>query len=261
MLGRPGHTESGVDLARAAGLNPAAAICEILNDDGSMARLPDLLALAEKHDLKICSVADIVAYRQRTETLIQHKRQIALPTDFGEFALHEYYSLLEDQTHLALVMGDMDEERAPLVRLHSECLTGDVLHSQRCDCGAQLDRSMQMIADEGRGVVLYMRQEGRGIGLSAKLHAYQLQDEGMDTVEANVELGFEADARDYSISAQMLRHLGLQKIRLVTNNPAKVEGLEMNHLDVTERVALVVDANTHNKRYLETKKEKMGHLL
>lgn len=261
VLARPGHTESGVDLARAAGRQPAAAICEILNEDGSMARLPDLKRLAREHNLKICSVADIIAYRQRTEVLIEHQRQINLPTDFGVFELHEYYSMLEDQTHLALVMGNPGELDSPFVRLHSECLTGDVFHSQRCDCGAQLDTAMEMIAREGAGVILYMRQEGRGIGLSAKLHAYQLQDEGLDTVEANEKLGFVADARDYSISGQMLRHLGLQKLRLITNNPAKVIGLERNALDITERVPLVVDSNMHNERYLETKKRKLGHLL
>jgi 3,4-dihydroxy 2-butanone 4-phosphate synthase/GTP cyclohydrolase II len=261
VLGRPGHTESAVDLARAAGLQPSAAICEILNDDGNMSRQDDLIAFSKKHGLKMCSVADIVAYRQRTETLITHERQIKLPTDFGTFDLHEYHSVLDDQTHLALVLGNPGEVDAPIVRLHSECLTGDVFQSRRCDCGSQLHSAMRMIEQEGNGVLLYMRQEGRGIGLSAKLHAYQLQDEGLDTVEANEKLGFVADARDYSISAQMLKHLGLQKIRLITNNPAKVDGLEKNLLEVSERVPLVIDPNAHNEKYLATKKQKLGHIL
>ncbi|MBU1908839.1 MAG: bifunctional 3,4-dihydroxy-2-butanone-4-phosphate synthase/GTP cyclohydrolase II [Verrucomicrobia bacterium] len=261
VLRRAGHTEAAVDLARLAGLTPAGIICEIINDDGRMARLPDLLEFAAQHRLKIITIADLVAWRRKREKLIELERKVSLPTEAGLFDLYLYRSLPDDHHHLALVMGRPAEQPAPLVRVHSECLTGDVFGSLRCDCGAQLRAAMERIAEEGHGVVLYMRQEGRGIGLAKKLHAYELQEAGLDTVEANAQLGFDADLRDYGIGAQILADLGLRRIRLLTNNPRKIIGLKGHGLEVVDRVALVLPKNAHNERYLETKKVKLGHWL
>jgi 3,4-dihydroxy 2-butanone 4-phosphate synthase/GTP cyclohydrolase II len=261
VLRRAGHTESAVDLARLAGLKPAGVICEILKEDGRMARLPDLRAFARRHQLKITSVADLVAYRRRSEKLVQRERTVPLPTAYGEFQLHMYRSLLDDHHHVALVMGHPAGQDSALVRIHSECLTGDVFGSHRCDCGSQLQEALRQIAAAGHGAVVYMRQEGRGIGLANKIHAYALQDTGLDTVEANEQLGFEADLRDYGISAQILLDLGLRRVRLLTNNPAKIQGLERYGIEVLERLALILPFTAHNERYLETKKVKLGHLL
>ncbi len=261
VLRRAGHTEAAVDLARLAGLAPAGVICEILRDDGNMARLPDLTAFAKKHDLCIISVADLIAYRRRREKLIRFVRKTNLPTEYGDFMLHLYESITDGDHHLALVMGPPGNADSTLVRVHSECLTGDALGSLRCDCGGQLKAAMQRIADEGNGVVVYMRQEGRGIGLANKIHAYQLQDEGMDTVEANEHLGFEADLRDYGLGAQILADLGLHRIRLLTNNPRKIIGLEGYGLQVVEREPIIQAEGKHCSRYLRTKKRKLGHLI
>ncbi len=261
VLHRAGHTEASVDLARLAGLKPAGVICEILNEDGSMARLPDLEQFAEQHGLLLVSIADLISYRRRTEKQIAFIRSVRFPTEAGTFQLQLYESTVEREHHIALVMGSPAEQDAPLVRVHSECLTGDVFHSLRCDCGLQLHRAMKMVGEEGHGVILYMRQEGRGIGLAAKIHAYALQDTGLDTVEANEELGFEADLRDYGVGAQILTDLGLKRIRLMTNNPRKVVGLEGYGLEIVDRVPIVCEAGTDNARYLETKKSKLGHLL
>ena len=261
VLTRAGHTEATVDLARMAGLKPSGVICEILRDDGDMARLPDLVTFVKKHKLKMTSVADLVAYRRRNEILVKREREVHLPTELGSFQLFMYEAKIEAQHHLAMVMGDISGGVPPLVRLHSECLTGDVFGSTRCDCGAQLDKTMRMIAEEGRGVVVYMRQEGRGIGLAKKLHAYELQEQGLDTVEANHQLGFEADLRDYGIGAQILQDLGVERLRLITNNPHKITGLQRYGLEVVERVPLILKQTEHNKRYLDTKKSKLGHLL
>lgn len=261
VLRRTGHTEAAVDLARLAGLNPSGVICEIINDDGRMARLPDLVEFAAKHGLKIITIADLVEWRRKREKLVELERKVSLPTEAGRFDLYLYRSLPDDHHHLALVMGRPAEQPAPLVRVHSECLTGDVFGSLRCDCGTQLKAAMERIAAEGHGVVLYMRQEGRGIGLAKKLHAYELQEAGLDTVEANQKLGFDADLRDYGIGAQILADLGLKRIRLLTNNPRKIIGLKGHGLEVVERVALVLPTTEHNERYLETKRTKMGHWL
>ncbi|NCD32112.1 MAG: bifunctional 3,4-dihydroxy-2-butanone-4-phosphate synthase/GTP cyclohydrolase II [Spartobacteria bacterium] len=262
VLRRPGHTEAAVDLARLAGLNPAGVICEIMQEDGEMARLPQLIEFAREHGLKIGSVEELIYHRRRTEMLVKKVRKVQMPTEFGDFDLHLYYSYLDDCHHLALVMGEPEkDEKGALVRIHSECLTGDVFGSRRCDCGTQLHRAMQAVADEGCGVVLYMRQEGRGIGLEHKIAAYELQEQGLDTVEANIHLGFDADLRDYGSGAQILEDLGLHKIRLMTNNPGKIEGLEHFGLEIVERVSIIVQCSEHNERYLSTKKEKMGHLL
>ncbi|HMP74920.1 MAG TPA: bifunctional 3,4-dihydroxy-2-butanone-4-phosphate synthase/GTP cyclohydrolase II [Kiritimatiellia bacterium] len=261
VLRRPGHTEAAVDLARLAGLHPSGVICEVLREDGEMARRPDLFTFARKHKLRIITVNAIAQHRRRTETLIALEEEINLPTDFGIFRLRMYHSRLDNKHHLALVMGDPAHAAAPLVRVHSECLTGDAFGSLRCDCGSQLQVALRMIADDGNGVLLYLRQEGRGIGLEQKIRAYALQEEGLDTVEANEQLGFEADARDYAIAAQMLRDIGIQACRLLTNNPRKVSGLETYDIAVAERVPLVRPPTLHNERYLETKRAKLGHLL
>lgn len=260
VLRRSGHTEASLDLARLAGCYPSGVLCEILNENGSMARLPDLRAVAQRFGLKIISVAALIAHRRRTETLIRAAGEANLPTDFGDFRLHVFESEVDDQQHVALVMGEIRSAESVLVRVHSECLTGDALFSRRCDCGHQLGWAMERIGQEG-GIVLYMRQEGRGIGLANKVRAYCLQDQGLDTVEANLELGFKVDERDYGMGAQILAHLGCRKIRLLTNNPAKRVGLEGHGLEIVERVPLIVAPTPHSERYLNAKRDKMGHLL
>ncbi len=261
VLRRPGHTEASVDLCRLAGLKPAGVICEVLREDGNMARLDELLPFARQHKLKATSVAAIIQHRRQTEKLIELEEEINFPTDLGLFRLRMYRSTMDDKCHLALVMGEPGRAAAPAVRVHSECLTGDAFGSLRCDCGPQLRTAMEMIAQEQCGVLLYMRQEGRGIGLAQKIRAYALQESGLDTVEANEQLGFEADARDYSLAAQMLLDLGIHQCRLITNNPLKISGLETYGVGVAERIPLHAGASTHNERYMETKKVKMGHLL
>lgn len=262
VLERPGHTEAAVDLARLAGVKPAGVICEVLREDGEMARVPDLEAFKAQHGLKMTSVAAVIAYRQRTETLVELQQEIQLPTEHGLFKLQMYESQPDHEHHLALVMGDpVAGDKAPLVRMHSECLTGDVFGSQRCDCGSQLDEAMRVIAEDKCGVVIYLRQEGRGIGLAHKIHAYALQEQGLDTVEANEKLGFGADLRDYGMGAQILRSIGVERVRLITNNPDKIEGLEKSGITVDERVSLQPKSTEHNLHYLETKKAKLGHLF
>lgn len=261
VLRRAGHTEASIDLAQMAGLKPASIICEILNDDGTMARFPELIEFAKVHGLKICTIESLIRYRREGEKLIEKEQVIKLPTDWGMFDLHLYKSKLDGENHLALVLGDVDNGDPVLVRVHSECLTGDVFGSRRCDCGGQLHTAMQRVQQEGRGVILYMRQEGRGIGLTAKIHAYKLQEQGLDTVEANLKLGFGADLRDYGLGAQILFDLGVRKIKLMTNNPKKVVGLQGHKLEIVEQVPLKLEANEHNAKYLETKKAKLGHRL
>jgi 3,4-dihydroxy 2-butanone 4-phosphate synthase/GTP cyclohydrolase II len=261
VLVRAGQTEATVDLARMAGLTPAGVCCEIMNEDGTMARFPQLRVFARKHGLKIISVADLIAYRYRHERLVQRVAEARLPTPFGEFKVIAYKSSTDPAEHLALVMGDVAKDEPVLVRVHSQCLTGDVFHSLRCDCGEQIEMSMKKIAEEGRGVVLYMRQEGRGIGIHNKIKAYALQDEGMDTVEANISLGFKADHRDYGVGAQILADLGVHSMRLMTYNPKKISGLESYGLKIVEQLPITTQPNPHNRRYLSTKQKKLGHLL
>ena len=271
VLVRAGQTEGSVDLARLAGLKPAAVICEVLRDDGEMARRPELEAFCEKHNLKMCTIAELISYRLKREQFVKRIESVTLPTRWGEFRLHAYQSAIDPQPHLALCKGGVgdldpqgkliDQPDPVLVRVHSECLTGDIFGSGRCDCGPQLDAAMQMINAAGKGVLVYLRQEGRGIGLANKLHAYALQDKGLDTVEANVRLGLPVDKRDYGIGSQILRDLGLHQIRIMTNNPKKIYGIEGYGLQVVEEVPVKVEPGEHNRRYLETKKVKMGHKL
>jgi len=261
VLVRAGQTEATIDLARLAGLYPAGVCCEIMNEDGTMARLPQLEVIARKLGLKIVSVADLIAYRYRHERLVHRIAEAKLPTPYGDFTVIAYKSTTDPDEHLAMVMGDVATDEPVLVRVHSQCLTGDVFHSLRCDCGEQIEMAMQRISEEGRGVVLYMRQEGRGIGLHNKIKAYALQEKGMDTVEANLSLGFKADPRDYGIGAQILADLGVRNMRLMTNNPKKMSGLESYGLKITEQLPITTQPNPHNRRYLQTKQKKLGHLL
>jgi 3,4-dihydroxy 2-butanone 4-phosphate synthase/GTP cyclohydrolase II len=261
VLVRSGHTEAAVDLARIAGLEPAGVICEIMNEDGTMARVPELTRFAKKHGLPMITIADLIQYRMRNERLVRRAAVADLPTEHGAFRIYAFESQLDDQTHVALVRGDIGDGKDVLVRVHSKCLTGDVFHSARCDCGAQLDAAMSAVASEGRGVLLYLNQEGRGIGLANKIRAYELQDQGLDTVEANERLGFKADQRDYGIGAQILSDLGVKTMRLLTNNPRKFVGLQGYGLAVSEAVPLEIPANDSTRRYLKTKKDKLGHKL
>ncbi len=261
VLERTGHTEAGVDLARLAGCTPAGVICEIMNDDGSMARLPDLKQYCATHGLKMLTIADLIAYRRRNDRLVERVVETTLPTTFGDFTVVGYRSLIDDKHHVALVKGEVDGAEDVIVRVHSECLTGDVFHSLRCDCGDQLSAALTMIESEGQGVLLYLAQEGRGIGLLNKLKAYKLQEEGYDTVDANLKLGLPADLRDYGIGAQILVDLGLSSIRILTNNPKKIHGMEGYGLSVSEQLAIEPVINEHNAEYLETKRLRMGHTI
>ncbi|HEX7082736.1 MAG TPA: bifunctional 3,4-dihydroxy-2-butanone-4-phosphate synthase/GTP cyclohydrolase II [Gaiellaceae bacterium] len=261
VLERMGQTEAAVDLARLAGLDPSGVVCEIMNEDGTMARVPDLVPYCERHGLNMVTVADLVEYRRRHEKLVERGAAVRLPTEYGEFSAIAFRELLTGKTHLALVKGDVDGADSVLVRVHSECLTGDVFHSLRCDCGEQLEQALRQIEEEGRGVLLYMAQEGRGIGLLNKLRAYELQERGRDTVQANVELGFPADARDYGIGNQILADLGLTTIRILTNNPKKLTGIDGFGLTVVEQVPIEVPPNAENRRYLTAKRDKLGHRL
>ncbi len=261
VLERTGQTEASVDLARMAGLTPAGVICEVMNEDGTMARLRDLIGYCERHGLKMITVADMVAYRHRREQLVEQIAAAKLPTRHGDFVAHGYRSLVDGQQHVALVAGDVDGADDVLVRVHSECVTGDVFHSLRCDCGEQLERALAQIAQEGRGVLLYLAQEGRGIGLLNKLRAYELQEQGLDTVDANLALGLPVDSRDYGVGAQILADLGLSTIRVLTNNPKKIIGLEGYGLTVTEQVPIVAEPHPENAEYLRTKRERMGHTI
>ena len=261
VLRRAGHTEATVDLCRLAGLKEVGLCCEIMRDDGTMARLDDVTAFARRHGLKMMTIADLIAYRRRNDRLVEAVEEVDMPTGYGHFRLKMYRSRVTGLEHLALVKGRVDDGEPALVRVHSECFTGDVLGSERCDCGEQLHTAMEMVEREGRGAVLYMRQEGRGIGLANKLHAYRKQEEGLDTVEANVALGFPPDLRDYGEGAQILVDLGIRKVRLLTNNPCKIKGLDGYGIEIAERVPIVIPANAHDRRYLDTKKSKMGHLI
>ncbi|MFM2198721.1 MAG: hypothetical protein RLZZ505_2153 [Verrucomicrobiota bacterium] len=260
VLRRAGHTEAAIDLATLAGLPPIGVICEIMGEDGTMARVGELGEYQEKHGLKACTIAQLIEYRRRSEKFVKRDQTILMPTDFGDFDCHLYTVSLDDSHHLALTKGEIDPEKPTLVRVHSECLTGDVFHSQRCDCGPQLAAAMKRISDDG-GVLLYLRQEGRGIGLPAKIHAYKLQEQGFDTIEANEKLGFASDLRDYGMGAQILHDLGVRRIKLLTNNPKKVVGLEGYGLEITEQIPLSLPPNIHNQKYLDTKRERMGHTL
>ena len=261
LLVRAGHTEASIDLARMAGLKSAGVICEIMNEDGSMARMPELKKFAKKHSLKVGCIADVIRYRLKNDSLVKREVEVRLPTEFGDFKMVGYTNAVDEAEHVALVMGNPDPDSPCLVRVHSECLTGDVFTSRRCDCGSQLHAAMRQVAEAGEGVILYLRQEGRGIGLLNKLRAYELQDAGHDTVEANKKLGFKADLRDYGIGAQILRDLGLRKLNLLTNNPKKIIALDGYGLEVVERVQLQVGAHEDNITYLQTKQDKMGHML
>lgn len=261
VLRRSGHTEAAVDLAKLSGLFPAGVLCEIMDDDGTMARMPALMKLAEEHGLKVVTTAALIDYRRKREKLVRKITEADLPTAYGRFRLHLYESLLDGDEYLALVMGEISGEESILVRPHCQCLTGDVFRSERCDCGPQLEKAMKMIANEGKGVILYIPHEGRGIGLVNKIRAYTLQDKGLDTVEANLELGFKPDMREYGVGAQVLHDLGLRKIRLLTNNPSKYVGLQGYGLEIVERVPITVRPTKFNERYLRVKKEKMGHVL
>jgi 3,4-dihydroxy 2-butanone 4-phosphate synthase/GTP cyclohydrolase II len=260
VLERDGHTEGSVDLMRLAGLRPASAICEVMNEDGTMARMPQLVEFAKKHDLKIASIKDLITYRIAKDTIVELVSSAHLPTKHGKFTIQVYRNLKDGIEHVAMIKEPLDPNRLTLTRIHSECLTGDILHSIRCDCGAQLDIAMQKIAEQG-GVLLYLRQEGRGIGLANKIKAYSLQDQGLDTVEANHHLGFEADQREYAIAAHILRLLDIDKVRLLTNNPRKIDGLMDHGVEVVERLPLLVDASEENVHYLQTKRDKLGHLF
>ena len=260
VLRRAGHTEAALDLARLAGLTPAGVICEIMNDDGTMARVGQLGAYQQRHGLKACTIAQLIQHRRASEKLVHREQTVAMPTAFGNFDCHLYAVDTDGSHHLALACGPIDPERPTLVRVHSECLTGDVFHSQRCDCGEQLAAALEQISQEG-GVLLYLRQEGRGIGLPAKIHAYKLQEQGLDTIEANEKLGFGSDLRDYGMGAQILCDLGVRRIRLLTNNPKKVIGLQGYGLEIVEQIPIHIPANPHNEKYLETKRLRMGHLL
>lgn len=259
VLRRAGHTEAAIDLARLAGYEPAGVIVEIMKDDGTMARLPDLKKIARKHNLRLISIKDLIQYRMETETLIEKIINVDMPTNYGDFKLQAYKQLTSEETHLALVKGTWDPDEPVMVRVHSSCLTGDIFGSCRCDCGEQLHKAMEMVDKEGKGVVLYMKQEGRGIGLLNKLKAYKLQEEGLDTVEANLKLGFKMDQRDYGIGAQILRDLGVKKIKLISNNPAKRKGLSGFGLEIVDRVPIEISPNKYNENYLKTKRDKMGH--
>lgn len=261
VLERAGQTEAAVDLARLAGLTPAGVICEVMNDDGTMARVPDLVEYCAKHGLKMVTTTDLIAYRRQRDKLVEREVEVSMPTAYGDFRAVAYRSLVDGKHHVALVKGDVEGQEDVLVRVHSECLTGDVFHSLRCDCGQQLESALSMIEDAGSGVLLYLAQEGRGIGLLNKLHAYKLQEEGLDTVDANLKLGLPADLRDYGIGAQILVDLGLSSMRLLTNNPKKIVGLEGYGLRVTDQVPIVHEPNEHNRDYLNTKRDKLGHLL
>ena len=261
VLRRAGHTEASMDLARLAGLKPSGVICEILADDGTMSRGKTLFEFAKKHNLKIISIADLIRYIRKTEKLVKKVEEVNLPTKYGNFKLHLYEDIFDNNSHIALSLGNFNDEKSTLIRVHSECLTGDVFHSQRCDCGDQLETAMQMIAKNKSGVIVYLKQEGRGIGLLHKIKAYRLQEGGLDTVEANEELGFSADLRDYGVGAQILKDLGVTNITIMTNNPKKLVGLEGHGLNIVSRIPIKIKPNQNNKEYLETKKSKLGHIL